>query len=239
MKAKSKQDRSRHLVIPGILFLSILTFSAPTQAMSLYYDFSQGMGTEFSFYNPSGQFDLDDTAGELRLTKPDGNPDDSMRLAKVVSDFLIGGNFDISVDYSLSLPLNNGDQLEFELYGNNFIFFNVRSNESWLGGEQYHTSLGPRNIQPIPAIPTTDNKGTLRFVRELDIISAYFKSPNSEEYILIYSETFDDIYVRFAMVIKSQPFNTSSLDSSFYNLRIEADSVLYYSNELKSNEKQR
>jgi len=239
MKAKSKPDRARHFVILGILFLSILIFSAPTQAVSLYYDFSQGMGTEFSFYNPSGQFNLDDTAGELRLTKPDGNTDDSLRLAKVVSDFLIGGNFDISVDYRLSLPLSDGDQLEFELYGNNFIFFNVRSNESWLGGEQYHTFLGPRNIQPIPAIPTTDNKGSLRFVRESNIISAYFKYPNSEEYILIYSEIFDDIYVRLAMVIKNQPYNTSSLDASFYNLRIEADSVLYYPNEVKSNGKQR
>ena len=239
MKAKSKPGRPRHLVVAGIMFLSILTFSAPTQAVSLYYDFSQGMGTEFSFYNPSGQFDLDDTAGELRLTKPDGSTDDSLKLAKVVSDFLIGGNFDISVDYRLSFPLNNGDQLEFELYGNNFIFFNVRSNESWLGGEQYHTFLGPRNIQPIPAIPTTDNKGNLRFVRESNIISAYFKSYNSEEYMLIYSEIFDDIYVRFAMVIKNQPFNASSLDASFYNLRIEADSVLYYPNEVKSNGKQR
>jgi hypothetical protein len=233
MSAKFKPDRWRHLAISGILVFGVLSFAVPTRAVTLYYDFSQGMGTEFAFYNPGGQFILDDTTGELRLTKPDGSSHDSLKLAKVVSDFLVGGNFDMSVDYKLSLPLDNGDQLEFELYGNNFIFFNVRSNESWLGGEQYHTFMGPMNIQPVPAIPTSDRKGTLRFVRESNIISAYFKSPDSEEYTLIYSEIFDDIYVRFAMVVKNQPFNVSPMDVSFYNMRIEADSILYYPNEAK------
>ena len=234
MTRKLKSERWGRLVIPGILFFSIISFTITPQAATLYYDFSGGIGTEFSFFNPSQQFTLDDTGGDLRLTRPDVSSGEFLKLAKVVSDFLIGGDFDISVDYQLHNPLNDGDQLELELYGQNFIFFIVRSNESWLGGEQYHAFLGPRNVQPVPAITTIDNRGTLRFVREADLISAYFRSPDSEEYTLIYSEIFDDIYVRFAMVLKNQPFTISSSDASFDNLKIEADSVLYYPVESKS-----
>jgi hypothetical protein len=220
--------------IPCLLLFAVITLAAPSEAVTLNYDFSQGMGTEFYFYNPTSQFALDETGEELRMTKAADGTDESLKLAKVVSHFLIGGNFDVSIDYRLNLPLNDGDQLGFQLYGQNFIFFNVRSNESWLGGDQYHTFLGPRNIQPIPAFPTTDKEGTLRFVRESNIISAYFKSPDSEEYTLIYSEVFDNIYVRFAMVLQNQPFSTSSLNVSFHNLRVEADSVLFRPIEPKS-----
>ncbi len=213
--------------IPYLLLLTILATATPSRAVTLNFDFSQGLGTEFAFYNPTSQFSLDETGEELRMTKEADGSDESLKLAKIVSNFLIGGNFDISVDYTLNLPLNDGDQLGFQLYGQNFIFFNVRSNESWLGGDQYHTLLGPRNVQPIPAFSTTDREGTLRFVRDSDIIRAYFKSPNSEEYTLIYSETFDNIYVRFAMVLQNQPSSISSLDASFHDLKIEADSVLF------------
>jgi hypothetical protein len=214
--------------IPCLLLFAIVIMAAPSQAVTLNFDFSQGMGTEFYFYNPTSQFALDETGEELRMTKAADGTDESLKLAKVVSQFLIGGNFDVSIDYKLNLPLNDGGQLGFQLYGHNFIFFSVRSNESWLGGDQYHTFLGPRNIQPIPAFPTTDRGGTLRFVRESNIISAYFKSPDSEEYTLIYSEIFDNIYVRFAMVLQNQPSSTSPLNASFRNLRVEADSVLFH-----------
>jgi hypothetical protein len=216
------------LAIAGMLLFFTLTLPIPSTADTLDFDFSSGMSSEFSFYNPGGNFALDDTHGKLRLTKLDGVSDDSLKLAKVVSNFLIGGNFDIRVDYRFYRSLNSGDQLEFQLYGHNFIFFSVRSNESGLGGDQYHTFLGPRNLQPIPAIATTDRRGALRFVREGDIISAYFKSPGSEDYTLIYSEVFDDVYVRFAMALKSQPFNPWPLDAAFDNLKVEADSLLYY-----------
>jgi hypothetical protein len=232
MKAKRIMDLWMLLVIAGMLFWGSITFPVASAAETLAFDFSLGMGADFSFYNPGGNFVLDDTRGKLRMTKLDGGADDSLKLAKVVSNFLIGGNFEISIDYGLYYPLNDGDQLEFQLYGLNFIFFNVRSNESWLGGDQYHTFLGPRNLQPIPAIATTDKKGTLRFVREADIISAYFKSPGSEDYTLVYSEVFDDVYVKFAMALKSKPFNPSPLAVAFDNLRIDADSLLYYPTQL-------
>jgi hypothetical protein len=216
------------LAFAGTLFLGALTLAAPSAAETLHFDFSSGMGSEFFFYNPTGVFALDDTHGKLRLIKLTGGSDDSLKLAKVVSNVLIGGNFDIRVDYRLYRSLDSGDQLEFQLYGHNFIFFNVRSNESSLGGDQYHTFLGPRNLQPIPAIATSDTRGTLRFVREADIINAYFKSPGAEDFTLIYSEVFDDVYVRFAMALKSQPFNPSPLDAAFDNLSIEADTLLHY-----------
>ncbi len=225
-----RKDRSYLFIfraIPYFLLSIVLTTATPSLAVTLNFDFSQGLGTEFSFYNPTSQFSVDETGEELRMTRDADGSDESLKLAKIVSNFLIGGNFDISVDYTLNLPLNDGGQLGFQLYGQNFIFFNVRSNESWLGGDQYHTLLGPRDVQPIPGISTADREGTLRFVRESDIISAYFKSPNSDEYTLIYSEVFDNIYVRFAMVLQNQPSRTSSLDASFHDLRLEADSVLF------------
>ena len=212
------------MLLFGILFIGIVLFPTSSQAETIFFDFSDGLGSCFSFYNPTGLFTLDDTSGELRLVKPEDTMKDIIKSGKICSNFLIGGDFDISVDYKLNIPLQDGDQLEFHLCSKNFSYFIVRSNESWLGGDNYHVWFND-HAEPIPAITTTDTSGTLRFVRIGDEISAYFMSEGSSEYTRIHSQVFDSGYVRIRMVLQNQPHSHSALDASFDNLRIEADQI--------------
>jgi ligand-binding sensor domain-containing protein len=190
----------------------------------LFFDFASGTDGMFSFQNPCGLFALDDTAGELRLSKPEDTlVGDDVKAAYVLSNFSLAGDFDASVAYRLNTPLTNGQQLEFQMGGSSSLC-NVRSNEEWLGGNNYHVYVGGE-VQPIPAIATTDLTGTLRITRTGSQVTAYFKTQAASEYTLIHSEVLGRGYVDLAMCLQNQPHSSAALDASFDNLSVQADSI--------------
>jgi hypothetical protein len=187
---------------------------------TITYDFINGIGNDFMFDNPTGLFLLNDSEGNMRITKQSDTIEGVLKSGMVYSKFSIKGDFKISVDYNLNSPLNNGDQLQFHLYSQNFIYFLVRSNEEFLGGNNYHVFFRYDNIVPNPGISTNDISGTFRFVRKGSTIDAYFKSKEKTEYSLVDSHKFDTCEVSVGMVLQNQPFSHSTLDASFDNLRI-------------------
>jgi hypothetical protein len=215
------------LLVFGLFFILMLTLPQASQAsVTKFYDFANGMGSDFVFKNPTGLFSLEDSQGELRLSKST----DSLSIfkqGKIQTRFWVAGDFDVQVDYKFYLPLNDGDQQQLNIDSNpNLGFANVRSNESWLGGHNYHIwSLD--SAHPVPGIPTTDTGGTLRITRIGNMVSGYFKSPNAGDFTLIWSNPFNTDPVRFSMTLQNQPNSYSALDGAFDNFKITADSIYY------------
>jgi hypothetical protein len=187
--------------------------------VNILYTFDNGKGADFVFDNTTGLFTLDDTHGELRLAKPADTSSNTLRLGRVRAIFRLIGNFDVSVDYKINQPLNDGDQLEFQLYSKNFNYFISRSNEAWLGGNNYHVFL----LNAKAGVVTEDTHGTLRFVRQEKVITVYFKSPENSEYTFLDSRILDTNSVLLGMVLQSQPNSHAALDASYDNLSISAD----------------
>jgi hypothetical protein len=220
MKAAGK------VLVLGMAFLLTCLASPSAAAVSKFYDFAHGMGSDFTFDNPTGLFTLDDTQGELRLSKPADTYSDVLKLARIRSRFILYGNFDVKVGYKQYLVLPEGGQQEFQLYGKNgFTYFISRSNESWIGGQNYHVWIG--SVAPIPAFTTSDIGGILRFVRQGNEIRAYFKSPGAADYTLIYSYSTTSRWVRLGMVLQNQPASHAALDAAYDNLDIQADAIVF------------
>lgn len=216
----------RAMAVFGMFLLLTCLTSPSAEAVSRFYDFAHGMGSDFTFDNPTSLFALDDTHGELRLSKPADTYSDVLKLARIRSRFILLGNFDIKVDYKHNLVLPEGGQQESQLYGkNNFTYFIVRCNESWIGGQNYHVWIG--SVAPIPPFATTDTSGKLRFVRQGNQISAYFKSPGASDYTFIYGYATESRYVCLGMVLQSQPTSHAALDAAFDNLDIQADAIVF------------
>jgi hypothetical protein len=194
--------------------------------INILYTFDDGKGPNFIFDNPTGLFTLDDTHRELRLTKPTDTLDPTLRLGRVRSLFKLIGNFDIRVDYKINQPLSDGDQQEFQLYSKTFNYFISRSNEVGLGGNNCHVYYNDNFGQPgvvIPGVTTQDTEGTLRFVRQGNVITAFFKSAGDSQYTVLDSHVLNGDPVSLGMVLQNQPKSHTALDASFDNLSILAD----------------
>ena len=154
------------------------------------------------------------------------------KQGKIQTRFWIAGDFDVKVDYKFYLPLNDGDQQQLNIDSNPGLgFANVRSNESWLGGHNYH--IWALSIaHPVPGISTSDISGTLRTTRTGTLVSGYFKSPGAQNFTLIWSYNFNADPVRFSMTLQNQPSSFSALDGAFDNFTITADRIYYRSGNL-------
>jgi hypothetical protein len=214
------------LVAFGMFLLLACLVPPPAAAASKFYDFAHGMGNDFSFYNPTDLFTLDDTQGELRLSKPADTYSDVLKLARISSRFILLGNFDVKVKYKQYLVLPEGGQQEFQLYGKKgFTYFISRSNESWIGGQNYHVWIG--SVAPIPPFATSDTGGILRFVRQGNDITTYFKSPGAANYTMIYGYSTTSPWVRLGMVLQNQPASHAALDAAYDDLDIQADAIVF------------
>ena len=61
--------KTRQIAV-GLLIILMLALPQSSQSsVTRAYDFANGMGTDFVFKNPTGLFTLDDSHGELRLSK--------------------------------------------------------------------------------------------------------------------------------------------------------------------------
>ena len=205
----------------GDNYAQIITFfTVQNVEEATIFNFNDGMGDDFFFSDPTGLFSYDDTQGNIQISKPtDTMTEDDVKYAKLYSNFSIEGDFDISVEYKLNTVLQDGDQLEFQVFNASFSFFVVRSNETWIGGNNYHVYSND-NIGPQPGIITDDDHGNMRIVRSGSVITGYAKQFDEAQYEEIYSFTLNDDPVQLALSIQNQPHSHSSLDVEFDNLTI-------------------
>ena len=139
----------------------------------------------------------------------------------------MAGDFDVQVDYKFYLPLNDGDQQQLNMDSSpSYSFANVRSNETWLGGNNYHI-WSMNSGHPVPGILTADTSGTLRVSRTGNVVSGYFKSPGAMDFTLIWSYPLTTATVRFSMTLQNQPNSYSALNGAFDNFKITADHIFY------------
>jgi hypothetical protein len=217
--------KTRLLVLATFCLCWVLS-SSPSQAVTLSYDFTSGMGSDFTFENPTGLFSLDDTGGELRLKKAPDSESNYFRPARIQANYLLQGNFEVRVDYRINIPLNDGDQQQLNLgFLDGTGLANVRSNESWLGGNNYHVWV-MNHEEPGGGISTSDISGTLVYIRSGNTISAYFRSPGASADTFLFSETVSVPLIAFTMSLQSQPNSHGSLDGSFDNLYVRADGIV-------------
>ncbi|MCP3928891.1 MAG: hypothetical protein GY705_07305 [Bacteroidetes bacterium] len=209
------------LIVAVCLFWFSITILNTSHAETIVYDFSGGIGVDFGFSNPDGLFTLDDSGGELRLSKvEDSLPDPGHpKRGTVYSNFTVSGDFEISVEYNLNSALGVGDQIEFQIWSNDFAYFISRSNEDFLGGNNYHVFWNDGDISQT-AILTSDTSGTFRFIRKGATIWSYFKSSSSSEYTLIHSKNFGTSDIGIGMTLQNQPHSFTALDGTFDNLII-------------------
>ncbi|MBF0452567.1 MAG: carboxypeptidase regulatory-like domain-containing protein [Candidatus Magnetomorum sp.] len=211
-------------IILTVIFLATNpSWATPKPMINTYWnDFSEGMGHEMSFHDPSGLYALDDQNGTLHISKNSDDLYDFFRAAKISTQIPISGDFDIRIDFQLMEPLQNGDQLELQIYGETFYFFAVRSNESGLGGQNVHVFYGENegSIAPTPCIAFTAMEGTLRVKREGETLTAFAKSHSMDDFQIIFSYAFPVSDVHFKLSIQSQPFSHGAQDVHLDNFRI-------------------
>jgi hypothetical protein len=213
------------LIVMAFCFC-LLMFSSQSNAVTLFYDFSSGMGSDFTFENSTGLFTLDDSGGELRLTKAADSEPDYFRPARIRANYLLQGDFEVRVDYRIYSPLNDGDQQQLNLgFLDGTGLANVRSNESWLGGNNYHVWV--TNHQE-GGTSTSDDHGTLVYMRSGNTINAYFRSPGALNDTFLTSKTVTVPLIAFTMSLQSQPNSHGALDASFDNLYVRADGIMFF-----------
>jgi hypothetical protein len=211
----------------GLLVLLLFVYCPllSEAAVYNYTDFSTGLGPDFSFYDTQDVFSLTSSASGLQLNKSDGTGL-GMTEAQILWNRMLVGDFTVDINYNLNQPLTDGQQLEWHVMTPmDEFFFLVRSNESWLGGDNYHVWSGTaaESGSAKGTQVTTDNSGILRITRTGSIVHAFYASLDTSIFTELYSESFitGDLYL--GVYLQNQPFTNLSLDATFSNIRI-ADS---------------
>jgi hypothetical protein len=209
----------RALILTVGLLGLLMWCSGPSVAASYSYsDFSAGLSPDFTLSDSQSVFTLSTSGSAIRLTKADGTGSVlDLTVADVSWNHALVGNFTADVDYSLNQVLNNFQQLEWHVETQSGpFFFLVRSNESWLGGNNYHVWNSAAN----GTIPTTDMSGTLRITRSGTFVEAWYKSPGAGNFTYVFGESLsaEDLYL--SMTLQNQPQTLLSLDASFSNIKI-------------------
>ncbi|AQQ10047.1 hypothetical protein L21SP3_01871 [Sedimentisphaera cyanobacteriorum] len=141
-------------------------------------DFNNGLNSEYWSVNQNtGIYTVDDTQGDIRLEKT-GNAQAGMNLVEIELNLskvsLIGdtipGDFEALINFSQAvLPGPGLDQVELHAaFDDDSYFFNVRDNDS--GTHNVHVWDGQKK----GGFPTSAAAGTLRIVRQADVITALF-----------------------------------------------------------------
>jgi hypothetical protein len=186
----------------------------------LVWNFSGGLPPALSFENALPDIlQLDDTHQNLRiysdqsfsLTHP------SVKAGTVVSNFVIGGDFEITLDYKVDL-MDLGTQCQLLILD----FVVVRSNETGHGNNYHVWNLGSWH----GTIPTTDTQGTFEIKRSGASVSGWANGA------LIYTQPSygtGDVEVRFNIQANTYGgWTTGALDATFDNLRIQCDRFISY-----------
>ncbi|KPA12153.1 conserved hypothetical protein, secreted [Candidatus Magnetomorum sp. HK-1] len=208
----------------ALIFITASPLWANNIMLNTYWnDFSQGISDFLHFSNPTDLYNLEDQNGTLHITKNADSMNNVFRSAQIRTRFPVSGDFDVRINYQLIEPLQNGDQLELQVYGESFYFFAVRSNESGLGGQNVHVFYGEDMgaIAPNPCIAFSAMEGTLRVTRSGEMLTAYAKSKDSNNYQMIYSHNFpafEEVY--FKLSLQSQDYSHGSQDVHLDDFRI-------------------
>ncbi|OXU14708.1 PEP-CTERM sorting domain-containing protein [Sedimentisphaera salicampi] len=172
-----------------VLFL-FTAFFAPALCYGGLFQahFNDGINSEYwSINQNTGIYSVDDTHGDIRLEKT-GTAQPGMNLVEIKLNLskvsLIGdtipGDFEAIINFSEAvLPGPGLDQVELHTaFTSGQYFFNVRDNDS--GTQNVHVWDG----QIRGGFPTPAAAGTLRIVRQADVITAFFDDS------LVYQKSF-------------------------------------------------
>jgi len=239
LKRRFKMINKQKLLNLFLFITVMLTFTSPLSASNImlntqWNDFSEGIGDFIYFSNPTKLYELDDQNDTLHLTKASDNMNDIFRSAQICTRLPVSGDFDVRINYKIIEPLQNGDQLELQIYGKSFYFFAVRSNESGLGGQNVHVFYGEDEgtIAPNPCIPFSAMEGTLRVTRSGEMLTAYAKSSDSNDYQMIYSHSFnsnEEVY--FKISLQSQPYSHGVQDVHLDDFRVMGQTLRVLDND--------
>ncbi len=168
----------------------------------------------------TGPFIVEEAAGGLQISRPSGLPDGfqvgQLRLAEDVI-----GDFDIQVDYrAASINRVNGvpgNQIQLNVFGLSQPWFVVRSDEV-NAGDNYHM-FNSDWIPPVPGIATTDLAGTLRVVRQGNLLFGYYKSPGDLDWNLIATDSLENTPVSITIALQSNG-TTDAISVEFDNFKL-------------------
>ena len=218
---------------PSLALAGWVLLAAPgASAETLTFDFSDGLGPEFSSFSTGGLFAIDTSADNLRIFKAadDGSIANSgFIFGGVGLNIALGGDFTATVDFTLTnFPITAGHQLNESLLSATSIvdpadavsvlrFTNFDQNwiEAFDGAPQ-----GLRNEL------ATSGKYRLTRVGS-QLTASYAKPADLTNFITLYSASnaTDPFRIALAAVqgANSGPRSVTALDISFDNLIVEAD----------------
>jgi hypothetical protein len=203
----------RKLFVLRALLYCFCCLPSLSSAATVNFDFSTGMGPDFSFFdNGTSGFTLEDTGGNLKITHTNAPLliAGEIKGGYVSSNFKLGGDFDIKVDYVMLNSWLSGTQIQLNSDG----LVVVRSLE---GYQNYHVWDG---ASWNGAVPTTDNSGVLEIKRIGDQITGYYNSKT----LYTASTTFDDM--GFSVCLQGNgwwDFPGGLVAASFDNFSVTAD----------------
>jgi hypothetical protein len=184
-----------------------------SSAATVSFDFSSGIGPDFSFFDvgESG-FSLDDTGGNLQINNQNAPAlvAPNIQGGYISSNFKFGGDFDIKVDYVMNSDWLQGTQIQINTDGMAMV-------RSWEGYQNYHVWDG---VSWKGAVPTTDNSGVLEIKRIGSQITSYYNAN------LLYSAPTNLDDMSFSVCVQGNGywnFPGGPVAASFDNFSITAD----------------
>lgn len=182
-----------------VLFLGSWLWSATAFAVSVYFDFDDGLDPNFSFYStPSGVFGLYDTGGKLLIMNNyiPSSTNGNVQGGYVQSNFQLVGDFWVEVRYLINYPgldhLDPGIQVQLNLDD----ICLVRSNESGYGNTYYEWS-GSSGRQGTTT--ATYFFGQLGFMRVGNQLSGYVRDGGGDPWTKIWENEYGNAPTEFTV----------------------------------------
>jgi hypothetical protein len=208
---EGNQQNSQQLTAVLFAFIALFLFTGHASASDSYYDdFSGGINPDY-WSVTAGAYTIDDTQGDLRISKPAGPG----AWAQIFFSHDLYGDFDISVDYRNAVLGGDHNQIQFNiLFGGQYA---ADRRENW-SGSRYSVWLDPPQ-STVGVTGTADTAGTLRIARTGSIVTFYANgSP-------IYQGTFNNAPVTDLWLSLQNNGTSDAISVTFDNFSVSADKI--------------
>jgi hypothetical protein len=214
----------RQVFIAVLLVGVFLAGAGPAAAITVNFDFSDGLGQNFEFLQANATtFTLNTSNDNLNIISPGTSGNYGVKAGYVLSKFTIQGDFDLRVDYDESSPyqnLTNQQQQEMHINAAGWFFYVVRQN---YGGNDLHIWDGAEHGNT----PASDTSGKMRITRVGSTVSGYYSS-GGDTYNLLYAHDYGTQDVTLSLWLQNNWNGDSSLNAAFDNLSITAGGLNGY-----------
>jgi len=224
----------------GVAVLALAVAANTASAATLTFDFDSGPGQEFSVRNDGGLYAIDLDGPDLRIAKPADdatvNPTSPVS-GGVQSEFLIDGDFAVTVDFTLhSLPLAGSQKLNESvlrvLADDDTAFWILRFTLGNGNRIETFADFGVGNSR-IPAMHHSSlMSGRYRLSRSGATIAGYYAESGSSDFTSLGGHNGFTEPMRIELLASQLPNQldyprpTTPLDISFDNLFLEAEAII-------------